>query len=82
MHPDDEILSILLDHLGRLAPEGVTVTPETDLVARLGLDSTTLIHLLLDLEDELDVAVPLNAMADVRTPADFAEVIRHLREKD
>jgi len=51
------------------------VEEDTDLVRTLGLDSTTLINLLLEIEDTFDVAVPLNALADVQTPGQLASVI-------
>ncbi|RMH21051.1 MAG: acyl carrier protein [Gemmatimonadetes bacterium] len=76
----DQILERLYVHLRPLTPAHVELTPETDLVGTLGLDSTTVINIVLDVEDEYDVSVPLNALADIRTAGELADLIHRLCE--
>ena len=77
----DDILQGLKDRLEPLASPGVTVEEDTNLVETLGLDSQRVLDLLLDLEDEFDVLVPMEALVDVETVGELATVI-HLRIQD
>lgn len=80
MTPQVQILQRLCVHLGRLAPERATIHPDIDLVRELGLDSIQVMNLLMEIEDEFDVTVPLNVLADVRTPAQLARAVGLLVE--
>ena len=71
----DEILDRLFDYLRPLAGPDVEVDQDTDLVATLGLDSSKVLDLLLDLEDDFDVLVPMEALVDVQTIGELATVI-------
>ncbi len=77
----DDILERLFVHLRQLAQPGVEVDGDTDLVRTLGLDSTTLVDIILDVEDEFDVSVPLNALSDVHTAGELASLIHRLSEE-
>ena len=77
----DDILERLFVHLRQLAQPGVEVNGDTDLVRTLGLDSTTLVDIILDVEDEFDVSVPLNALSDVHTAGELASLIHRLSEE-
>ena len=76
------ILDRLFDYLRPLAGPGVEVTQDTDLVATLGLDSNKVLDLLLDLEDDFDVLVPMEALVDVQTVGELANVILSRIGKD
>lgn len=77
----DDILERLFVHLRRLAQPGVKLSGDTDLVRTLGLDSTTLIDIILDVEDEFDISVPLNTLSDVHTAGELAAHIHRLAEE-
>ncbi len=72
----DDILARLFGYLAELAPDGVVLDEDTDLVGTLGLDSVTVINMVLDLEDAYDVSIPLNALADVRTAGELARLVQ------
>jgi len=78
----DEILERLFIPLERLARPGVELDGDTDLVRTLGLDSTTLIDIILDVEDEFDISVPLNSLSDVQTAGELATLIHRLTEEE
>lgn len=80
MKSQPRILQRLCVHLGRLAPGAASIHPDVDLVQELGLDSVQVMDLLLEIEDEFDVSVPLNVLADVRTPAQLANAVSLLLE--
>lgn len=77
----DDILEFLFENLRPLAPEDVELDEDTDLVGTLKLDSTTVIDLVLELEDEYDIAIPLNALTDVRTAGELARLVHRAAEE-
>lgn len=76
----EEIERRLLDHLRGLADGDPELGPETDLVDTLGLDSTEVVDMVLDIEDEFDVLVPMNELTDVRTAGELASLVHRLVE--
>ncbi len=68
--------------LRRLAGDDVEIHENTDLIDELRLDSIKVLDLVLEIEDEFDVSIPLNSLADVRTMGDLARVIVHHGEAD
>lgn len=77
-----QVLQRLCDHLGRRVPDPAAIHPGVDLVQELGLDSVEVMDLLMEIEDEFDVSVPLNVLPEVRTPAQLATAISELLEAD
>lgn len=57
---------------------GTAVTPQTNIVADTGLDSVSVMDFVLELEDEFDINIPLDRIAEVKTVADLAEAVRDL----
>jgi acyl carrier protein len=72
----------ILDRLGKqlviIAGEDRKFDESTDLVEGLGLDSFKVLDLLLEVEDEFDISVPMNVLTDVRTVKDLAERIHEI----
>ncbi len=55
-----------------------TLTPETELVADLGVDSAKALHLIIKLEDELGIEVGDEEVAEMQTVGKILEFIsRH-----
>jgi acyl carrier protein len=83
MTPDyPEILARLSAHLRNVAGPDAAITEDADLIEQIGLDSGKVLDLLMEIEDEFDVSVPMNALADVRTVRNLAETIHDLLGKD
>jgi acyl carrier protein len=68
----EEIVSIVIELIKPLAPPGRSVREDTDLVADLEFDSLKVMNLIEQVEDRLDVSVPLNILPDIRSVRDFA----------
>jgi len=49
-----------------------------DLVAQLGLDSVKVLDLIMEMEDEFDISIPMNVLTEVHTVRDLAQAITHL----
>ncbi len=67
MQVNENMLQQIYQILQPFVPEGQAITPETDLVAELGLDSLKVMKILEDVEDRFDISIPLNILPDVRT---------------
>ncbi len=78
-HDYNNTLQKLCHHLERFASSGVEIVPETDLIDQLAIDSVKLLNLIMEIEDEFDISVPINVLADVRTVRDLADLIHKIR---
>ena len=54
----------------------VVITESTGITSELGLDSLKVMDLVVAVEDDFDISVPINALAEVRTVGDFASLIQ------
>jgi acyl carrier protein len=82
MHTYEDILSIVIDLVRPLAPDGRGVQEETDLVADLEFDSLKVMNLIEQVEDRFDVSVPLNILPDIRTVRDFTVQLQKILGKE
>ena len=73
MPSQEEILVQVYQVLKPHAKEGQGLTDETELVGDLNLDSVQVLELLMDIEDHLDISIPLNTLPDIHTVKDLAE---------
>lgn len=69
----EEILEKVISELSGLTAPDTQLTEDSELVTELGLDSFKVLDLLMDIEDEFDISMPVNLLADVRTVKDLAE---------
>jgi acyl carrier protein len=60
---------------------GKTIEGTTDIAAELDLDSLAVMDVIMELEDGLDISIPLNLIPDIRTVGDLAETIGQLKEE-
>lgn len=67
----DEVIEVL----NRFNKGGTPIVPATDLADDLRLDSLAVMDLMMELEDQFDVTIPLNAMAEIRTVEDLASFV-------
>lgn len=65
--------------LERFARPGQSLGPDTDIMADLDIDSVTVLDVIMELEDEFDISVPLELTPKVKTIGDLAAQIAALR---
>jgi len=75
----NEILQILRHHLRNFCAPDAEITPQTNLIDQLAIDSVKLLNLIMEIEDEFDISVPLNALADVQTVHELASLIHQIK---
>ena len=64
----DAVMSYILECLQSMVEGEIKVKQDSDLVNDLGLESIRVLDLLMMLEDEYDISIPINILLDVRTP--------------
>jgi acyl carrier protein len=72
-------LERICGHLERIAGNRVKITPDTNLLDQSALDSIKVLDLVMEIEDEFDVSVPLNLMTDVQTVREFADMLVRIK---
>lgn len=77
----DTTLKNVLRCLREIVPLSEEVGAESDLVNDLGLESVKMMDLLMKLEDEYDLSIPINVLMDVRTPQQLASSVVAYVEK-
>jgi acyl carrier protein len=75
------ILSQLFEIIKPSAKDGLQLEEDTDLVTDLGLDSLKVMTLVEEVEDQFDISIPLNILANVRTIKDFALQLQQLTKE-
>jgi acyl carrier protein len=78
----EELLSMVIELIRPLAPQGRRVGANTDLVSDLDFDSLKVMNLIEQVEDRFDVSVPLNILPDIRTVRDFTVQLQSILGKE
>lgn len=69
---EQRVKAILAEQLGI---DESKITPDTNVVVDLGADSLDLVEVLMSLEDEFNVSIPDEAIAEVKTVKQIVEYI-------
>jgi acyl carrier protein len=57
----------------------VALSDDTNIVDGLGLDSVAVMDFVMEIEDRLDISVPLDRIAEVETLGDLVDTVRALK---
>ncbi len=71
----DTIVSLICAELDKENTDKITLSENTDITSDLNVDSVAIMDLMFVLEEEFDVSVPINDLADVRTIKELANLI-------
>jgi acyl carrier protein len=78
MQSYEENLAKLCGVLQRHAKGDTIVGADTMLASDLGIDSAQLLEVLLEVEDEFDISIPLNVLPNVSTVRDLTAELEKL----
>ncbi len=70
------IFKVLATH----ASPGVNLSPQTRITRDLGLDSVAVMDFVMDIEDQFDISIPLDRIAEVETVEDLSRAVEKLLE--
>lgn len=74
----NDITGQLCERLSQLTDSEMEIKPDMNLIDTLALDSMKVLNLVMEVEDEFDISVPINALTDVHTVQDLAALIHQL----
>lgn len=75
------LLDAIRRHANQVNESSVNIESDTDLVEDLEFDSMKVLEMCSDLEDELDITIPVNRLADIRTAGQFASLLAELESQ-
>lgn len=70
----DQVVGLIDDHM----EDGKKATLETKILSDTTMDSVKVMDFILELEDEFDMTIPLNRLAEVETVGDLVYEIEKL----
>jgi len=71
--------------VGLLEPfnkEGISLTKDTNITSDLEIDSVAVMDFVMELEEKLDISIPVNMLSEVQTIGDLAKVVQEITAKD
>jgi acyl carrier protein len=71
----DECLTLVRRILGEHLEPGQIAGEKDALAGDLGLGSLQMLELVVEIEDALDISLPLNQLPDLQTVGDFARML-------
>jgi acyl carrier protein len=74
-----DIRDIIFDTLRASLQKPVELSDQTNIVNDLGLDSGAVMDFVMEIEDRLDISVPLDRIAEVETLGDLVSTVRALK---
>jgi acyl carrier protein len=80
--PGDSVRRLVFDTLRAATRNSVELSDRTNIVRELGLDSVAIMDFVMEMEDRLDISVPLDRIAEVETVGDLVATMRDLTGKD
>jgi len=61
--------------------KNIPLTMDTDIATELEIDSVAILDLIMEVEDNYDISIPMNLMADMRTIGNLVQAISDLGGK-
>ena len=78
----DRIYEQLCRILQKVSKTDKPVEPDVNLIDYLELDSMKVLDVVMEIEDELDVSVPLNNLVDVNTVTELTRLVYELEQQN
>ena len=75
------IITQLAGLLTQQLPEPRDIAPATDLISDLALESVQIMEFMVDVEDHYDIAISLEALAEIRTLQQLARLVSEMLDK-
>ncbi|MEA1671936.1 acyl carrier protein [Nitrospirillum sp. BR 11163] len=68
---EEQIRSLVFDALRASLERPVELSDDTNITEGLGLDSVAVMDFVMEIEDALDISIPLDRIAEVKTVGDL-----------
>lgn len=77
----DDTREIIFDTLRSSLKKTVELSDQTNIVNDLGLNSMAVMDFVMEIEDRLDISIPLDRVAEVETLGDLVSTVRGLKQR-
>jgi len=75
---DSEVRDKIYSLVREYSKSDKEIKPDFDILLDTGLDSVTVMDIVMELEDDLDTMIPIEKLSNVRTVGDFESVINEI----
>ena len=72
---DDLVLRKVCGKLQHFNVRNLALTSETDITGDLEIDSVAVLDLIMEVEDEYGISLPMNLLSEIRTVGDLVRAI-------
>ena len=77
----EDIRGVVFETLRASLPKPMELSDQTNIVRDLGLDSVADMDFVMEIEDRLDISVPLDRIAEVEKIGDLVTTVRDLKNR-
>jgi acyl carrier protein len=74
----DNIEAEIVGVLAARVPAGTQISPKAKIARDLALDSVAVMDFVMDIEDNFDISIPLDRIAEVETVEDLSRAVEAL----
>jgi|GEM_PF-742797 len=78
---DDLVFRKICSLLEPINHKGVKLTRETDLIADLEVDSVSVLDIVMDIEDNYDISIPVNTISETKTIGELVDAIHAIKKE-
>ena len=78
---DDLVFRKICSLLEPLNQGQIKLTRDTDLIADLEVDSVSVLDIVMDVEDNYDISIPVNTISETRTIGELVDAIHAIKKK-
>ncbi len=78
MEQNDAIQTRVLELLAKKIGVARNIGLDSSVVEDTGLDSVSVMDFVMEIEDDFDITIPLDRIAEMRTVGDLADAVRSL----
>lgn len=78
---DDLVFRKICSLIEPLNDKSVKLSRETDMVADLEIDSVSVLDIIMDIEDNYDISIPVNTISEIRTIGELVDAIHKIKKE-
>lgn len=77
---DDLVFHKIAALLEPLNEKGVKLTRDVDIITDLEIDSVSLLDVVMDIEDNYDISIPVNTISEIKTIGELVDAIHAIKK--
>ena len=81
MKTRQEIFTLIEEEIRSLKADAPALVEGTDLTSELGLDSVQVLEMCMQLEDHLDISIPINRLGEVKTAGQLTDALIEIQNE-